>query len=160
MRQLRKRCEQRVREMAIPRPFELVTFCAHVERLRGRKLVLKPMPGLSAAAPCGMWLSLAEADYVLYEPNTSKLHSEHIILHELGHMLCDHRLTMDASVLSKLLPSIDPATVLRVLGRVNYATEQEQEAEMLASLIRGGGRAERSRDALGRIHEVFSYPNT
>ncbi|MET0135537.1 MAG: hypothetical protein ABW215_18310 [Kibdelosporangium sp.] len=145
--------------MAIPRPFDLVTFCAHVEKLRGRRLVLKPMPGLSAAAPCGMWLSLAETDFVLFEPNTSQLHSEHIILHELAHMLCDHRLTMDSSVLARLLPSIDPAIVKRVLGRVNYATEQEQEAEMLASLIRGGGRRERSRDALSRMTEVFSYPN-
>jgi hypothetical protein len=144
--------------MAIPRPFDLVTFCAHVERLRGRTLVLKPMPGLSSAAPCGMWLSLAQSDYVLYEPNTSQLHSEHIILHELAHMLCDHRLGMDSSVLAKLLPSINPAIVKRVLGRVNYATEQEQEAEMLASLIRGGTRPERSRDALSRIAEVFN-PN-
>jgi hypothetical protein len=106
-----------------------------------------------------MWLSLAQADYILYEPNTSKLHSEHIILHELAHMLCDHRLSMDSSVLAKLLPSINPAIVKRVLGRVNYATEQEQEAEMLASLIRGGTRRERSRDALSQITEVFN-PNT
>jgi hypothetical protein len=159
MGQLRRRCEQRVREMAIPQPFDLVTFCAHVEGLRGRRLVLKAMPGLSATAPCGMWLSLAQADYILYEPNTSKLHSEHIILHELAHMLCDHRLSMDSSVLAKLLPSINPAIVKRVLGRVNYATEQEQEAEMLASLIRGGTRRERSRDALSQITEVFN-PNT
>ncbi|MET0233295.1 MAG: hypothetical protein ABW224_01515 [Kibdelosporangium sp.] len=158
MGQLRRRCERRVREMAIPQPFNLVTFCAHVEKLRGRKLELRPMPGLSAAAPCGMWLSLPETDYVLYEPNTSKLHSEHIILHELAHMLCDHRLSMDSSVLAKLLPSINPAIVKRVLGRVNYATEQEQEAEMLASLIRGGRRRERATDALAQITEVFD-PN-
>jgi hypothetical protein len=158
MGQLRRRCEQRVRAMAIPRPFNLVTFCAHVEKLRGRTLVLKPMPGLASAAPCGMWLALAQTDYILFEPNTSKLHSEHIILHELAHMLCDHRLSMDRSVLAKLLPSIDPAIVKRVLGRVNYVTEQEQEAEMLASLIRGGARREPSRDALSQIAEVFD-PN-
>jgi hypothetical protein len=159
MGQLLQRCEQRVREMAIPRPFDLVTFCAHVEGLRGRKLQLRPMPGLAATAPCGMWLALAQTDYILYEPNTSKLHSEHIILHELAHMLCDHRLSMDNSVLAGLMPSIDPAIVKRVLGRVNYVTEQEQEAEMLASLIRGGARRERSWDALTQITEVFN-PNT
>lgn len=157
--QLRRRCEQRVRAMQIPRPFDLVTFCAHVERLRGRRLELKPMPGLSATAPCGMWLSLADADYVLYEPNTSKLHSEHIVLHEIAHMLCDHRLSMDASVLTKLLPSLNPAIVSRVLGRVNYATVQEQEAEMLATLIRGGRRRERSQDESARLTEVFD-PST
>jgi len=155
MGQLRRRCEQRVRALAVPQPFDLVTFCAHVEKLRGRRLELKPMPGLSAAAPCGMWLSVSDVDYVLYEPNTSQLHSEHIILHELAHMLCDHRLGMDASVLRKLMPSISPAVVRRVLGRVNYATEQEQEAEMLASLIRVTAGMRAGREALSRITEVF-----
>ncbi|MCE7006440.1 hypothetical protein LWC34_26960 [Kibdelosporangium philippinense] len=156
MGKLRRQCEERLRGFSIPQPFDLVTFCAHVSELRGRRLELKPIPGLSASAPCGMWVSLADVDYVLYEPATSKLHSEHIILHELAHMLCDHRLSMDSSVLRKLLPSISPDVVRRVLGRVDYATEQEQEAEMLASLIRGGGTKQRSRDALSQMTEVFS----
>nr|WP_042183126.1 hypothetical protein [Kibdelosporangium sp. MJ126-NF4]CEL15373.1 Cinorf13 protein [Kibdelosporangium sp. MJ126-NF4]CTQ95588.1 Cinorf13 protein [Kibdelosporangium sp. MJ126-NF4] len=154
MRQLRRRCEQRLRAFAVPQPFDLPTFCADVADKRGRRLELKPMPGLSAAAPCGMWLSLAEVDYILYEPTTSKLHSEHIVLHEIAHMLCDHRLGIDVSVLRRLFPTISIDVVRRVLGRVNYATEQEQEAEMLASMIRGSGRA-RPRDALARMTEVL-----
>ncbi|MFC0113838.1 hypothetical protein [Kibdelosporangium aridum] len=156
MGKLRRRCEQRLRAFTIPQPFDLVTFCAHVSELRGRRLELRPISGLSASAPCGMWVSMAEVDVILYEPATSKLHSEHIILHELAHMLCDHRLSMDSSVLRKLLPSLSPEMVRRVLGRVDYATEQEQEAEMLASLIRGGGGRQQARDALSRMTEVFS----
>ncbi|ONI81188.1 hypothetical protein ALI144C_21865 [Actinosynnema sp. ALI-1.44] len=159
MRQLRRRCEQHLRTFAVPQPFDLDAFCAHVAEKRGRRLELKPMPGLSAAAPCGMWLSVADADYILYEPTTSKLHSEHIVLHELAHMLCDHRLSIDVSLRRRLFPTIDPDVVRRVLGRVNYATEQEQEAEMLASMIRGGGGRARPRDALARMTEVLR-PNT
>jgi hypothetical protein len=102
-----------------------------------------------------MWLSLAEADYVLYEPTTSKLHSEHIVLHEIAHMVCDHRLGVDDSVLRRLFPTINPVVVRRVLGRVDYATEQEQEAEMLASMIRGGVGRSRPRDALTRMTEAL-----
>ncbi|GAU69395.1 hypothetical protein SSP35_12_00430 [Streptomyces sp. NBRC 110611] len=42
------------------------------------------------------------------------------------------------SLVGRLLPTLDPEMVKRVLGRVNYTTEQKQEgeAELLASLIR------------------------
>ena len=48
------------------------------------------MPGLSTGAPCGLWISVPAADYVFYDPDTSRLHAEHIILHELAHMLSGH----------------------------------------------------------------------
>ncbi|MGA4848549.1 hypothetical protein ACOBQB_20650 [Streptomyces sp. G5(2025)] len=85
-----------------------------------------------------MWLSTGEADYIFYEPNTSRLHSEHIILHELGHILGDHtqNLRADTTLIARLMPNLDPNTVKRVLGRASYTTEQEQEAELFASLIR------------------------
>ncbi len=46
--------------------------------------------------------------------------------------------------------------VRRVLGRSGYSTEEEREAEMLASLIRqrargGTGLRDRLRDALGNV---------
>jgi hypothetical protein len=55
---------------------------------------------------------------------------------------------------ASLLPSLDPAMVRRVLARAGYSTEEEREAELLASLIRqqarpGGTPADRLRSALG-----------
>jgi len=78
-------------------------------------------------------------DYVFYEAETSQLHREHIILHELGHLLCEHQPTevLDEEVVAQLLPDLNPAVVYRVLGRTTYTAIEEQEAEMLASLVRG-----------------------
>ncbi|MER7406717.1 hypothetical protein ABT373_30670 [Streptomyces sp. NPDC000070] len=67
--------------------------------------------------PSGMWVATAQADYVLYEEQTSPMHQRHIILHEIGHMVCGH-------------PS-----AAGIALRMRYSDRQEQEAELMASLI-------------------------
>ena len=135
MEGLRRRCEARLRGIRIPSPFDLDAFCAEVELRRGRPLIRRPVAGLSAEAPCGLWIGTANADHVFYDPGTSPLHAEHIVLHELAHILSGH--SGGEGALARLFPDLDPATVTRVLGRVSYTTAQEREAEMMASLIRG-----------------------
>jgi hypothetical protein len=147
VRRLRRRCERRLAGIDVPRPFDLDRFCRHVEHSRGRQLRLQPIPNLTASAPCGMYLSTGEADYVFYESSTSALHVEHIILHELSHVICEHTAFGGAgaggSTLANLMPNLDPAMIRRVMGRVSYSSEQEKEAEYMASLIRwrGGDRS-------------------
>ncbi|GAA2574657.1 hypothetical protein GCM10010435_57900 [Winogradskya consettensis] len=161
MRGLRRRCEQRLAGLAIPTPFDLDAFAAVVAAHRGRPLTLRPMPGLGIGAPCGLWISLAEADYVFYDPGTSRLHAEHIVLHELAHMLSEHSTGLDLAggALGRLVPDLDPKTVERVLGRVSYTTAQEREAEMLASIIRARATspARNGGDSLGRLAEVLKF---
>jgi hypothetical protein len=165
MRRLRRHCERLLQGIPIPHPFDLAEFCQGIARLRGRRLRLQPVPGLSSTAPCGLWISVPAADYIFFDPDTSRLHAEHIVLHELGHMLGGHSISLDVghSTLSRLMPDLDPKTVARVLGRVSYTTSQEQEAEMLASLIRARavrgrpGESGSRRDALGRLADVLSF---
>jgi len=153
MESLRRRCERRLRGVRIPQPFDLDAFCREVEARRGRRLLRRPVPGLSAHAPCGLWIGTPQADHVFYDAGTSPLHAEHIVLHELAHILSGH--TLDASV-GALFPDIDPATVTRMLGRVAYTTVQEREAEMMASLIRG--RSVRPpRTTIGRVAHAFGF---
>lgn len=152
MEGLRRRSEKRLRGIRIPNPFDLDAFCAEVSHRRGRPLFRRPVPGLSAGAPCGLWIGTARADHVFYDPGTSPLHAEHIVLHELAHILSGH--SGAAGDLGNLFPDLDPATVTRVLGRVSYTTEQEREAEMMASLIRGrSGRQPGT--TLGRAAEAL-----
>jgi hypothetical protein len=110
-----------------------------------------------------MWLSAGFTDYIFFEANTSRLHAEHIVLHELGHIISDHTVGMDVtgSVLRQLMPDLDPTSIRRVLGRVSYTNEQEREAEMIASLVRAkashprpGGQGQ----ALAQIAEALNYP--
>ena len=165
MEGLRRRCERRLRGIRIPNPFDLDAFCAEVEARRGRPLLRRSVPGLSSGAPCGLWIGTEQADHVFFDPGTSPLHAEHIVLHEVAHILMGHTVSRpgpDRSGLSGdqlaqlLFPDLDPATVTRVLGRVSYTTAQEREAEMMASLIRGRfGRPPRT--TLGRVADAFGF---
>ncbi|MEU5087753.1 hypothetical protein [Streptomyces sp. NPDC021356] len=84
-----------------------------------------------------MWLATETGDHIFFETHTTPLHQEHIILHEIAHLLFDHGSQASLAVdLTHLFTDLSPATVRRLLGRTSYTTVQEQEAEMLASLIR------------------------
>lgn len=143
MRHVRKSCEAKLRTLSLPRPFSLNAFCTALVRCRGRPLRLLPIPG-NETGPCGLWISTSDADYIFHQVATSPLHQEHIILHELAHMLFDHTAVRESApgMQSRLLPGLDPEMVSAVLSRSAYTTEQELEAEILADLI--GGRAHRS----------------
>ncbi|MEU5208872.1 hypothetical protein [Streptomyces sp. NPDC020742] len=115
---------------------------------------------------CGLWLSTETDDHIFFEARTSPLHQEHIVLHEIGHLLFDHQMLADGNHggIGTVLTDLSPRLVQRLLARTNYSTRQEQEAEMLASLIRTHatvqGRApqrcattERAERALGITHD-------
>ena len=133
---LRARCERRLADLEIQRPFDLATFCARLSERRGRRIVLLPTE-LPADSPSGLWIKGERHDYVVYERATTPLHQTHIALHEIGHLLCEHTSPVhDAGVqVDRLFPSLDPALVRRALGRAGYSTDEESEAELLASLI-------------------------
>ncbi|WP_314173995.1 ImmA/IrrE family metallo-endopeptidase [Streptomyces winkii] len=78
-------------------------------------------------------------DFIVYEADTSKPHQDHIIAHELAHMVCGHRSGAGADVDNEtarlLFPDLDPGLLRKILGRTSYSTVQEREAEVTASLI-------------------------
>ncbi|GLY75852.1 hypothetical protein [Actinoallomurus iriomotensis] len=143
---LTERCRTTLAALDLPRPFDVHAFCERLGRDRGRPLSLLVMD-LPPDAPCGLWVSTEERDYIVYERATTPLHQEHIILHEVAHLLCGH---VEGAGLGdeharRLFPSLSPGTVRRVLGRGAYSSEEEQEAELLASMIlQRAGRTRRS----------------
>ena len=143
---LNVRCRARLDELHLPCPFDVRTLCADLGRRRGRPVELVEM-ALPADAPGGLWVSTAHTDYIVYEHATSPLHQEHIIVHELSHILCGHTggPTLSEEHATRLFPQLDTGMIRRVLGRAGYPSEEEQEAEMLASMILH--RAERHRRA-------------
>ncbi|MFL6120061.1 hypothetical protein [Actinophytocola sp.] len=155
---LTARCAARLADLDIPRPFDVAAFCAGVGRRRGRPLTLLGHD-LPAGGPHGFCVSTRNADYIVYERATSPLHREHIILHEVSHLLCGHTGgdALDADRAGRLFPTLDPTVVARVLGRSSCSTEEEQEAELLASMIlRAAHRRDRvpgrpAGDGLGRL---------
>jgi hypothetical protein len=137
-RELRRRCDRRIRALVdagdLPDPFTLDDFIARVAARRSRRIELHPndyVPG----GVCGMWLKLADVDLIVYA-RTAPLHQEHIVLHEVGHMLADHGGQAEVSDVTRLLmPDLDPAMVHSLLNRSSYTDAEEQEAELLATLV-------------------------
>ncbi len=158
LKAVRRRCEVTLRQVEVPSPFNVEAFCTKVSERRGRRIHLCPMTmGIS---PCGVWLALSDADYIFYEDGTTRLHREHIVLHELGHVLSDHVPTdlLDEEIIKALMPDLDLRMVQRVLGRTSYSAVEEQEAEMLASLVLENARratGARARTAAPEVANVL-----
>lgn len=169
MKTLRQRCERLLREVEVPEPFDVHAFADAISRRRGRPLQL--VAKSSPLGPCGMWVALPDADIVFYETATSRLHREHIIVHELAHLVAAHEPAepLDPALLGNLLPSLDATVVRKVLARTTYSVVEEQEAEMIASLVlqraaRSGQPAPGDRrpaletDALERLQSALGGP--
>ncbi|MFF4601724.1 hypothetical protein ACFY12_03050 [Streptomyces sp. NPDC001339] len=136
-RQVRKRCQTLVNALDLPRPFSVNALIHELSTRRGRPIRVHTVSIGSAINACGLWIATEAGDIIYVEEKTTKFHQEHIILHEIGHILCDHGITDQEtqSALNTLLPSISPDMISRFLARANYTSEQEQEAELVASLI-------------------------
>lgn len=135
LRQLRRRCEARLSELALPEPLTVQVFRDAVAERRGRPIECRPVAfgtGLS-----GGWIPGADRDYVFYERDTTSLHQEQIVLHEISHILCGHRppRVAEQEVASLLFPDVPTSLVQRMLQRAGYSTAEEREAEVLASLV-------------------------
>ncbi|MFD4998689.1 hypothetical protein [Streptomyces buecherae] len=135
-RRLRRASENILDRLALPDELSIKILIDRLSRDRGRPIRLLPAV-LGAGLPCGMWLATDTVDFIIVESSTSPLHQDHIIAHELAHMLCRHSnpAGIDSSTMSLVFPDLDPQYVRDVLGRTSYSSEDEQAAEMVASLI-------------------------
>lgn len=68
-----------------PRPWDVDTLCRDLAGARGRPLTLHPVD--LPEFPFGMWIDDGVGDRVLYRSSATGYHREHIILHEICHLL-------------------------------------------------------------------------
>jgi hypothetical protein len=143
-------------------------LCDLLSGQRSRPIFRIPV-AMHATHPCGFWVATEHADFIVYEANTSRAHQEHIITHELAHIICCHRggVTLDDASAHLLFPDLDPELIRDMLRRSGYSDSQEQEAEVMASMIlervnrhpralaetAGGGVA----DEITRIERALTY---
>ncbi|RSN65106.1 hypothetical protein DMH01_01520 [Amycolatopsis sp. WAC 04182] len=141
-KELWRRCRSLADGVTLPEPFDAGSFVAELAAERGRPIELMQV-SVPSSGPCGLLMSTERADYILYPTNTTALHRRHILLHEVGHLLCGHvgsdagadGIVLDAAAGKTLMPNLSPELVRRVLGRTGYSAVEEQEAELLASLL-------------------------
>jgi hypothetical protein len=136
---IRARCQQRVHDLlsrtGVPHPWDINQFLDRLERHRGRDIDLCAVtwhPGVS----CGAWLPRSDHDVIAYAQNTSGFHQDHIILHEVGHMISQHRgrCVLSDEEAQRIAPDLAPAAFAHLLDR-SGAQAEEHEAEMIAAFI-------------------------
>lgn len=132
------------RELPIPVPWDRELFIINLAEMRGRPITLIPIDTAALAdSPCGLWLACDDDDLILHETGTSDYHIDHIVRHEIGHMVLGHgRIRGDGAdrmrvreLRRQILPDIDPEAVFALLGRTTYTSSQECEAEAFASIL-------------------------
>lgn len=115
----------------------MAEICARLGERRGKAIRLLGVP-MEVPGPFGLWIKTSAADVILFQKvGTTRLHQEHIIAHELGHLLADHPSDEgDDAMWRQLLPDIPPDVIRKALRRrTSYENEYEQEAEALATVL-------------------------
>lgn len=134
--QLRRAVKELLRELDIGAPLDVRLLCERVADRRDRSIRLVPYP-LPTPGAFGLWIATTDEDYVLYQRDTTLAHQEHIILHELGHIISEHGSDEDDDdIWEQIFPDIPPDVVLRALRREGYSAGYEREAEMVATVIK------------------------
>ncbi|WP_327738782.1 hypothetical protein OG749_38180 [Streptomyces nojiriensis] len=121
--------------MGILPPLHVPTLCQALGDHRRRPIQLidysLPVPG-----PYGVWIASKSADYVFYQKETSRAHQDHIILHEVGHILAGHQSDeTDAEFWQSMAPDLSIDVIRRALRRTSYDEDREREAELVATII-------------------------
>ena len=142
---------------ALPDPFTPEAFAEVIAHRRGRPIIMRELDPFGPDLPCGLWVSLADRDIVCYASEADPFLQDHIKMHELAHILRGDERELDAATLKRMLPSLSPALIARlvearrVLGRTGYGPNEEKGAEMLARVA-----AERAREAARSDHFLRS----
>ncbi|MCZ7415731.1 MULTISPECIES: ImmA/IrrE family metallo-endopeptidase [unclassified Streptomyces] len=136
LKALRRTCEDILGALEVADSPDMFALCEQVGRRRERPVRLAAVD-LRDTGVYGLWIATQDEDFVLYESHTSRLHQEHIVAHELAHILCDHHRggDLDDQSIHLLFPNLEPSVVRGMLGRCGYLAAEEQEAEVMASVL-------------------------
>lgn len=118
----------------VPRPLDIDELVARLEAHRERPIELRAS-AVPDGGPCGLWIRRPDHDVIVFTVHATGLHRDHIVLHEVGHMLADHRRGPAFARRPTEQPDtgLDLAEYLR--SRPSYTAHEEHEAEMIANLI-------------------------
>jgi hypothetical protein len=144
-RQLRAQCRRLLRELDIRPPLDVVDLCRRIGEHRGRPIRLVEYP-LAIPGPFGLSFEAdfegdGRCDVIAYQKETSKWHQNHIILHELGHILADYDGGEDGeddsgvADFEEIVTRLPFGSVRRRYRRTCYDSPHEREAELIATII-------------------------
>ncbi|MYT97035.1 hypothetical protein GTY74_07220 [Streptomyces sp. SID8350] len=157
-RDLHRLIRRELQDLGIDPPLDVERLCTALSRRRGRMLYLREAP-LPKPGPSGMWVEYDTYDVILYQQETTRLHQEHIILHEVGHILVaeneeaaespsdeaetrtpgagsrEETAAVDVEGWASLMPVFGTDAITRVAQRCSYGDEEECSVELVATII-------------------------
>lgn len=128
----------------VPEPFSLDDLVRQLERRNGRPVVLTPVSvPADGVTVCGKCLRFSHYDHVFYAETLSPLHGTHNAVHEIAHLILEHR-----AVAPLAWSALDPGqhgdsdgveAVMASLGvtGAGYAETAEHEADAMAAVLLG-----------------------
>lgn len=136
-----RRCEAIAEQLRIPDPFDMHVLVDRIGADHGVRVELLPA-SMRDGEPSGLGRRTAGSWQIVYSKDTTVLHQEHIICHELAHFLHGHQgaTWLSGADLTAAFPDLPPELLAGMFARDVYSNTEEQEAELLASMIlaRGG----------------------
>jgi hypothetical protein len=118
--------------------FQIDHFIAHIANYRNKPILALPLP-LNRTL-YGVWIPAQKRDYIFCNDSLQPIHQTHVFLHEIAHMLLEHRLHRVDTVLPPDLH--DHLGGQYLLGRMRIApndvlvkNDEEQESEQFVYLI-------------------------
>lgn len=125
----------RLAKSLMPSDGDVDTFIGAIAAFRGKPIRVLDMP-IPPTSPSGGWFACENDDYLVVDVASTQSRRAAIICHELAHILLGHQGdVLGSDQLSILAPSMDPVVAARFLGRHGYATQIEQEAELLGTQL-------------------------
>lgn len=118
----------------VPQPWSIDKLCKRLTLQRGRELQLHSLH--IPALPFGLWYDDGKRDHIIYRVGVSGYHRDHIILHEVCHMLARHRaadrfaLSREGGSREDLLARLINHTIINP-----HTDRQEELAETFASKV-------------------------
>jgi hypothetical protein len=137
LRELRRRCERLLDDngILVPSPFDRHELVDVIGQRRQHPIELRNLPvPVPDCGYSGVWVHTATLDLIFVDATRSSWEQDHITAHEVGHILFGHAAS-DVDLGEILLPDLDMSVVRAMLGRHDFSTGQEREAEMMATVI-------------------------
>lgn len=139
------------RSVPLPTPWDLNVYLARVAAYRGRSLSVHTVPAQALAGHgcrgAALWIARAHDDIIVYDGEATDRNADHLVLHQIGHLLLGHGEPADARrtggpaperavppALALHFPSLSVRSAEQVAGRDGFPAEYEQEAEVFADM--------------------------
>ncbi|MFC6067013.1 hypothetical protein [Streptomyces ochraceiscleroticus] len=137
--ELLHRMRRELRDLGIHPPLHMARLCQALGERRGRPIELEARQ-LTTLGPSGLLVETSRRDVIIYQAETTRLHQDHIILHELGHILVaddagDEESEDAVETWAGLIPVFENEMIRRVTQRCSYESEEECVVEAAATSL-------------------------